>query len=102
MATFRKYAFPTQAEFEAFLTLSQPDATCVELGHIVTTPAVVSGDVEISPAVVSAEYCVDLLWTNEPDADWEQYETWPEPVGVHTFLGWDEQYTKEYNEILPK
>ena len=84
MATFRKYAFPTQAEYEAFYQLSQPDATCVELG------------------VIDGTYCVDLLWTNEPDADWEQFETWPPPVGVHTFLGWDEQYTKDYNERLPK
>ena len=84
MATFRKYAFPTQAEFEAFFTLSQPDATCVELG------------------IIDGTYCVDLLWTNEPDADWEQFEVWPEPVGVHTFFGWDEQYTNDYNERLPK
>jgi len=102
MATFRKYKWNTKAEFEAFFTLSQPDATCVELGHIEQTPAVVSGDVEISPAVVSAEYCVDLLWNDQPAPDWEQYETWPEPVGVHTFLGWDEQYTNEYNERLPE
>jgi len=102
MATFRKYKWNTKAEFEAFFTLSQPDATCVELGHIVTTPAVVSGDVEISPAVVSAEYCVDLLWDDQPAPDWEQYETWPPPVGVHTYLGWDEQYTNEYNERLPE
>jgi hypothetical protein len=84
MATFRKYHWNTKAEFEALFQLSQPNATCVELGEIDNT------------------YCVDLLWTNEPDADWEQYETWPPPVGVHTFLGWDEQYTKDYNERLPE
>ena len=84
MATFRKYKWNTQAEFEAFYQLSQPDATCVELG------------------IIDGTYCVDLLWTNEPNADWEQFETWPPPVGVHTFLGWDEQYTKDYNERLPK
>jgi hypothetical protein len=80
MATFRKYAFPTQAEFEAFYQLSQPDATCVELGEIDNT------------------YCVDLLWDDQPAPDWEQFETWPPPVGVHTFLGWDEQYGKDYTE----
>ena len=80
MATFRKYAFPTQAEFEAFYQLSQPDATCVALG------------------IIDGTYCVDLLWNDQPDADWEQFEVWPEPVGIHTFLGWDETYTKEYNE----
>jgi hypothetical protein len=82
MATFRKYKWNTKAEFEALFQLSQPDATCVELGDIDNT------------------YCVDLLWTNEPNADWEQFETWPPPVGVHTFLGWDEQYTKDYNERI--
>jgi hypothetical protein len=83
MATFRKYHWNTKAEFEAFYQLSQPDATCVELGEIDNT------------------YCVDVLWDNEPDADWLPFEVWPEPVGVHTFLGWDEQYTKDYNERLP-
>ena len=84
MATFRKYHWNTKAEFEAFYQLSQPDATCVELG------------------IIDGTYCVDLLWNDQPDADWEQFEVWPEPVGVHTFLGWDETYTKEYNERLPK
>ena len=80
MATFRKYKWNTKAEFEAFYQLSQPDATCVELGEIDNT------------------YCVDLLWDDQPAPDWEQYETWPPPVGIHTFLGWDETYTKDYNE----
>ena len=80
MATFRKYAFGSKAEFDALFQLSQPNATCVELGEIDST------------------YCADFLWNDEPDADWVQYEVWPEPIGVHTFLGWDEQYTKDYNE----
>ena len=81
MPTFRKYAFPDEATYTA---LPVPQGFAVPLGEIEGT------------------YCVDLLWTNEPNADWEQFETWPPPVGVHTFLGWDEQYTKDYNERLPK
>jgi hypothetical protein len=84
MATFRKYAFPTKAEFEALFQLSQPDATCVELGEIDST------------------YCVDLLWANEAAPDWKDFEVWPAPIGAHTFLGWDEQYTKDYNERVSK
>lgn len=84
MATFRKYAFPTKAEFEAFFQLSQPDATCVELGEIEGT------------------YCVDLLWNDQPAPDWQDFEVWPAPIGAHTFLGWDEQYTKDYNERVSK
>ena len=82
MATFRKYAFPNKTEFDEFDDLTNPDATCVELGEIDNT------------------YCVDLLWDDQPASDWEQFETWPPPVGVHTFLGWDEQYTKDYNERI--
>ena len=81
MPTFRKYAFPDEATFTA---LPVPQGFAVPLGEI------------------DGAYCVDILWDDQPDADWEQFEVWPEPVGVHTFLGWDETYTKEYNERLPK
>ena len=81
MARFLKYAFPNEATFTA---LPVPQGFAVPLGEI------------------DGAYCVDILWDDQPDADWEQFEVWPEPVGVHTFLGWDETYTKEYNERLPK
>ena len=81
MPTFRKYAFPNEATFTA---LPVPQGFAVPLG------------------IIEGTYCVDLLWDDQPDADWEQFEVWPEPVGVHTFLGWDETYTNEYNERLPK
>ena len=81
MPTFRKYAFPDE---ETYTALPVPQGFAVPLG------------------IIEGTYCVDLLWDDQPDADWEQFEVWPEPVGVHTFLGWDETYTKEYNERLPK
>ena len=81
MARFLKYAFPDEATFTA---LPVPQGFAVPLG------------------IIEGTYCVDLLWDDQPDADWEQFEVWPEPVGVHTFLGWDETYTNEYNERLPK
>ena len=81
MATFKKYAFPDEATFTA---LPVPQGFAVPLG------------------IIEGTYCVDLLWDDQPDADWEQFETWPEPIGIHTFLGWDEQYTNDYNERIPK
>ena len=81
MPTFRKYAFPNEATFTA---LPVPQGFAVPLG------------------IIEGTYCVDLLWDDQPDADWEQFETWPEPTGIHTFLGWDEQYTNDYNERIPK
>ena len=77
MATFRKYAFPNEATFTA---LPVPQGFAVPLGEI------------------DGAYCVDILWDAEPQADYLPFEYWPPPVGVHTFLGWDEQYGKDYTE----
>jgi hypothetical protein len=76
MATFRKYAFPNEATFTA---LPVPQGFAVPLGEI------------------EGAYCVDILWDAEPDIAYKPYEVYPKPIGVHTFLGWDEQYTKDYN-----
>jgi len=77
MPTFRKYAFQLPADYEALPT---PDGNAVVLGD------------------VDGYFCVDILWNGEPDAAYLNYTVWPKPIGVHTFLGWDEQYTKDYTE----
>ena len=76
MPTFIKYAFPNEATFTA---LPVPQGFAVPLGIIEDT------------------YCVDILWDGEPDPAYLPFECWPSPIGVHTFLGWDEQYTTDYN-----
>ena len=76
MPTFRKYAFPDEATYTA---LPVPQGFAVPLG------------------IIENAYCVDILWDAEPNAAYLPFECWPTPVGVHTFLGWDEQYTTDYN-----
>ena len=80
MPTFRKYAFPNETTYTA---LPVPQGFAVPLGEIEGT------------------YCVDILWDAEPDPAYLPFECWPPPVGVHTFLGWDEQYTIDYNKNKP-
>ena len=77
MATFRKYAFQSEA---AYTALPTPDGNAVLLGDI------------------DGFFCIDILWADQPDKAYKPYEVWPEPIGAHTFLGWDEQYTADYNE----
>ena len=77
MPTFRKYAFPNEATFTA---LPVPQGFAVPLG------------------IIENAYCVDILWDSDEPEHWKQYQVWPTPVGVHTFLGWDEQYGKDYTE----
>ena len=76
MATFRKYRFTSEAAYQALPT---PDGNAVPLG------------------IIEGAYCVDILWDGEPQSEYLPYECWPPPIGVHTFSGWDEQYTTDYN-----
>ena len=84
MATFRKYEFDVYANFRSIHDIEAAPHFCVELGHI-------------NPDNSKA-YCVDILWDSDEPEHWKQYQVWPPPVGVHTFLGWDEQYGKDYTE----
>ena len=77
MPTFRKYAFPNEATFTA---LPVPQGFAVPLG------------------IIEGAYCVDILWDSDEPEHWKRHQIWPPPVGVHTFLGWDEQYGKDYTE----
>lgn len=80
MPTFRKYSFQLQADYEALLT---PSGNAVVLGDI------------------DGYFCVDVLWADEPDTRYLNYTVWPEPLGAHTYAGWDEQYTLDFNKYKP-
>ena len=82
MATFRKFAFPDGATADKMLgELLQPLDFAVPVGDIDNT------------------VCVDVLFQDDCPASLNPYIVWPAPVGVHTFLGWDEQYTADYQKF---
>ena len=82
MPTFRKFAFPDKdtadKALEQFL---QPLDFAVPLGEL------------------DGLVCVDILFQDTCPEPLAAFVVWPNPVGVHTFLGWDEQYTKDYQEF---
>ena len=80
MATFRKYAFPKQTDADKVLALCTGTTVAVALGTL------------------DGLICYDILWEADAPAEATKYETWPTPCGVHSFLGWDEQYTEDYNQ----
>ena len=61
----------------------------VELGNLVTTPAVYDEEGnETTPAVLSSKWSVDILWEGEPmTTAFESYEVWCQPMGVHSMGG---------------
>ena len=82
MATFRKFAFPNQATADKLLgEFLQPLDFAVQVG-------------EIDKAV-----CVDILFQDTCPEDLAAFVVWPAPCGVHSFSGWEEQYTADYKEF---
>ena len=81
MATFRKFAFPNQATADKLLASLQPLDTAVALGEL------------------DSLVCYDILFQDGCPDSMAQYIVWPKPCGVHSFLGWDEQYTADYQEF---
>ena len=81
MPTFRKFAFPDGATADKVLKDLQPLDFAVQVG-------------EIEKLV-----CVDVLFQDTCPEELAAFVVWPEPCGVHSFSGWDEQYTKDYQEF---
>ena len=80
MATFRKYAFPKQSDADKVLALCTGTTVSVDLG------------------ILDGLICYDILWEADAPAIATKYETWPAPVGVHIFAGWEAQYEADYNQ----
>jgi hypothetical protein len=81
MATFRKFAFPDGATADKALKDLQPLDFAVQVGEI------------------DKFFCVDILFHDTCPEDLAAFVVWPEPCGVHSFSGWEEQYTKDYQEF---
>ena len=113
METCRKYVYASQEAWETQKALivqtdeegnesyNQSVVMCVELGHLVETPAVLDEEGEVvTEAVLSTDYCVDILWRSEPHADF--VPTPVTPVGIHTFGSKHAaEYAKWYCSVMP-
>ena len=107
---FRKYGFHNPTEWEtakALITDEEGNYTdavvmVVELGNLCETWG---EDEEGNPIceVTSPLYSVDVLWRDEPLADWDSAMLWVTPVGVHTFgAKHAAEYAKAYCEANPE
>ena len=83
----KKYEFPSQAlayselnatiEQVGFLQVEGAE-NAVDLGHIVLVPAIYENEVEVSPAVMSVGYCVDVMWKESAPAELSAFEVTPQ------------------------
>ena len=111
--TFRKYEFPNaEAANDAVAALGVDEEgnpthnhAIVHLGHIVTTPATYDDDGnELTAAVLSDNYSVDVLWSGDPVASWDGQLIWCAPIGVHTFGSSSAiaEWTQKCKELHPE
>jgi len=106
---FKKYEF-TDSQWETIRpTLYNEDEegnetliaainAIVEIGHICRAWSEAE---EPECTDLSPMYSVDML-LNEEVESLEDYEVYPDPVGVHTFAGDDSLYLKAYCEKYPE
>ena len=94
MRTFRKYEFGSKSAATTKINALGIDSegapthshSIVRLGNIETTPATYDDDGnELTAAVLSSNYHVDVLWDGDPVADWDNQMVWCAPLGVHSF-----------------
>ena len=108
----RKYNFTNEAAADtAIAALPHDDEgnpayrhSIVKLGYLVKTPATYDEEGnELTAAVLSDMYAVDVYWSGEPLASWEPYIVFPTPLGRHSFGSSSsrDEYAKTYCELFP-
>ena len=108
----RKYEFTNEAAADAAIAALPHDeegnptynANVVKLGYLTITPATYNEDgEELTAAVVSDVYAVDVYWEGTPEASWDDYIVWPTPMGIHSYGSSSsrEEYATTYCELFP-
>ena len=87
----RKYEFVDEAAADVAIDILRDEEgnlteAVVKLGYLVTTPATYDEEGnELTPAIVSEVYAVDVYWSGDALASWEAFIVWPTPMGIHSF-----------------
>ena len=98
--TFCKYEFLPEKWAELKATIQENDTyvNCAvhEIGHIC-----IESDNDGNCIKTNPMYAVDIMWYDEIPESFATYEVFPNPVGVHTFLGCEDMYKKRFCEFNP-
>jgi hypothetical protein len=100
---FKKYEFKNEEEWLTIRgTLYNDEALISEVAAIHEIGNICFAYNEEGECTdLSTMYSVDML-LNEEVESLEDYEVYPDPVGVHTFAGDDSLYLKAYCEKYPE
>ena len=112
MKVTRKYEFVDEAAADAAIAALPHDEEgnpthnngIVKLGYLVVTPAAYDEDgEELTAAVLSDVYAVDVDWSDGIDESWDDDLVWPTPMGIHSFGSSSarEEYATTYCKLFP-
>ena len=94
MKTFRKYSFSSKRAATTKINALGLDSdknpthshTIVHLGNLVEAAGTYDDEGnELTEAVMSSGYHVDVLWNGEPVEAWDSAMVWCAPLGLHSF-----------------
>tara|TARA_R100000388_G_scaffold55214_1_gene40920 strand:+ start:114 stop:488 length:375 start_codon:yes stop_codon:yes gene_type:complete len=113
MRIFRKYEFGSKSAATTKINALGVDEegapthghAVAALGNIMTTKGTYDDDGnEITAPVYSDKYHVDVLWSGEPVADWDNQMVWCRPFGVHHFgsSSANAEYIAKCKELHPE
>jgi len=108
----RKYEFVDEAAADAAIALLPTDDEgnpthehlVTKLGYLVVTPATYDDEgEELTAAVLSDVFAVDVYWGSEADASWDSAIVFPTPMGIHSFGSSSsrDEYAKTYCTLFP-
>ena len=99
-ATLRKLIETTTTTPDGAKVQSWVDCAVVEIGFI----CLEWGQVDDKPVCTkqSDKWAVDILFYAEVPKEFEPYEVWPNPCGVHTFSGDESLYLKSFCAKYPE
>ena len=108
----RKYEFVNESAADAAIAALPHDEegnpnhghNVVKLGYLTITPATYNEDgEELTAAVLSDVYAVDVWWSGEPLAEWDAQLVWPTPLGIHNYGSSSsrDEYAAKYCELFP-
>ena len=112
MKVTRKYEFADEAAADAAIAALPRDEEgnpthnngIVKPGYLVVTPATYDEDgEELTAAVLSDVYAVDVDWSGGIDESWDDDLVWPTPMGIHSFGSSSarEEYAGTYCTLFP-
>ncbi len=112
MKVTRKYEFVDEAAADAAIAALPHDEEVnpthnngiVKLGYLEVTPATYDEDgEELTAAVLSDVYAVDVDWSDGIDESWGDDLVWPTPMGIHSFGSSSarEEYATTYCTLFP-